>query len=149
MGRIEIKNCYNWLLPGGHIVLNLVDIEDFDPIMCISPQCNKNKAYNKNENRRIIKKKEFPNFSYKATFKINLSIPKNQVVLDEPNASFSEVINFKKDSLIQRNVQGLFMPYKESICQLAVNCGLVQIGEKDLNEVKYKNQYLYWFYKPY
>ena len=31
--RTFFKNCYEWLLPGGHLILHLVDRDNFDPII--------------------------------------------------------------------------------------------------------------------
>ena len=31
--RLFFENCYNWLAPGGYLLLHLVDRDNFDPIL--------------------------------------------------------------------------------------------------------------------
>ena len=81
------NNCFNWLMPGGYLIVHLVDRAHFDPIlppgnplMYVSPQ-----RYAKE--RITSTKVKFTDFSYSADFK-----------LDESNVQAKFIEKFKNDS---------------------------------------------------
>ena len=66
--RKFFKNCFDWLMPGGHLIIHLVDKENFDPIIpagdpfhIISPQ-----SYAKKRITSTVVK--FDTMDYKANF---------------------------------------------------------------------------------
>ena len=65
------ENCFNWLAPGGVLILHLVDIANFDPILPVSDPLsllNVQDYSNKRITNSIV---NFDKMTYKADFDIN------------------------------------------------------------------------------
>jgi SAM-dependent methyltransferase len=133
------NNCFKWLMPGGYLIVHLVDRERFDPILppgnpllYVSPQ-----RYAK---KRITSTKvKFTDFSYSADFQ-----------LDEKNDKALFVEKFKDDNTgkVRKNEHELYMPDVQQIVDEAQACGFIVEGKADLLECQYEYQYLYVFVKP-
>ena len=128
----------DWLMPGGFLIVHLVDRETFDPILppgnplyIVSPQ-----KYSK---ERITKTKvTFDDFVYNANFD-----------LDENNniATFSEKFKFN-DGHTRKQEQKLYMEDTSTIVNMAQDCGFILHGKIDMVKCAYEHQYLYIFIKP-
>lgn len=133
------QNCYNWLMPGGYLIVHLVDRNNFDPIlppgnplMYISPQ-----RYAK---KRITSTKvKFTDFSYSANFNLNDSNDK---------AIFIEKFKNDSDGKVRKNEHELYIPDIKQIVDEAQSCGFILEGKTDLVQCQYEYQYLYMFVKP-
>jgi len=133
------QNCYNWLMPGGYLIVHLVDREKFDPIlppgnplMFVSPQ--------KYANKRITNTKvKFSDFAYNANFD-----------LDEQNniAKFTEKFKNDKDGKVRKHEHLMYMPDLNEIIDEAQSTGFIVEGKIDLLHCQYEYQYLYIFTKP-
>ena len=133
------KNCYDWLMPGGALIINLVNRNKFDPILnaadplvWVSPQ----KYAKKRITSSIIK---FKDFQYKANF----SLEKNNNL-----AEFTETMKDDKTGNIRKNIHKLYMPTQKHIISLAKEVGFILKGKIDLVNIQYEYQYLYILYKP-
>jgi ubiquinone/menaquinone biosynthesis C-methylase UbiE len=133
------KNCYDWLMPGGALIINLVNRNKFDPILnaadplvWVSPQ----KYAKKRITSSIIK---FKDFQYKANF----SLDKNDNL-----AEFTETMKDDKTGNVRKNIHKLFMPTQKHIISLAKEVGFILKGKIDLVNIQYEYQYLYILYKP-
>lgn len=133
------ENCYNWLRPGGFLVLHLVDREKFnpilpvaDPLLLVSPQ-----KYAKERLTKSLVK--FNGFNYKADFKLNA--PKN-------SATFEETLKDDKTSHVRKNIHQFYMEPHDQILALAKQSGFIVKGKIDLMPVQYDHQYLYLLYRP-
>lgn len=133
------NNCYKWLMPGGYLIVHLVDRSRFDPIlppgnplMYVSPQ-----RYAKE--RITSTKVKFTDFSYSADFQLN-----------EENDSAHFIEKFKNDSdgKVRKNELTLFMPEIQEIVDEAQSCGFILESKIDLLQCQYEYQYLYMFVKP-
>ena len=133
------NNCFKWLMPGGYLIVHLVDRDRFDPIlppgnplMYVSPQ-----RYAKE--RITSTKVKFTDFSYSADFQ-----------LDEKNDKALFVEKFKDDNTgkVRKNEHELYMPDVQQIVDEAQACGFIVEGKADLLECQYEYQYLYVFVKP-
>ena len=132
-------NCMNWLIPGGYLLLHLVDRETFDPILpagqgflIVSPQ--------KYSNKRITKTKvTFDNFVYNADFDLNE---------DKNIAIFNEKIKFKDTDKVRQNQHILYMEDTTTILNMAQQSGFIVDGEIDLMNAGYDSQYIYILRKP-
>ena len=133
------NNCFKWLMPGGYLIVHLVDRERFDPILppgnpllYVSPQ-----RYAKK--RITTTKVKFTDFSYSADFQ-----------LDEKNDKALFVEKFKDDNTgkVRKNEHELYMPDIQQIVDEAQACGFIVEGKADLLECQYEYQYLYVFVKP-
>jgi ubiquinone/menaquinone biosynthesis C-methylase UbiE len=132
-------NCYKWLMPGGYMIVHLVDRKNFDPIlppgnplMYVSPQ-----RYAKE--RITSTKVKFTDFSYSADFQ-----------LDESNDKATFVEKFKNDSdgKVRKNELTMYMPDIQQIVDEAQSCGFFLETKVDLLQCQYEYQYLYVFVKP-
>jgi SAM-dependent methyltransferase len=133
------NNCMNWLMPGGYLIIHLVDREQFDPILppgnpllYVSPQ-----RYAK---ERITSTKiKFVDFSYSANFKFDSN---NNM------AYFVEKMKNDKDGKVRKNEHKLYMPDAQQILDEAQACGFILEGKIDLLQCQYEYQYLYILVKP-
>jgi SAM-dependent methyltransferase len=132
------KNCMDWLMPGGYLVVHLVDRYKFDPILppgnplfIVSPQ--------KYAKERITKTKvNFNQFVYNADFKLNEG--SNIAIFDE---------KFKfNDGKVRKQEHILYMNDLGNIVNMAQDAGFLIHAKIDLVRVAYEYQYLYVFVKP-
>ncbi len=131
-------NAFNWLMPGGYLIVHLVDRYKFDPILppgnplyIVSPQ--------KYAKERITKTKvTFNDFVYNANFK-----------LDESNdvAIFDEKFKFN-DGRSRKQEQKLYMEDLPTIVNMAQDAGFIVHAKIDMVKCAYEHQYLYVFIKP-
>lgn len=136
--RRFFDNCMDWLLPGGYLIVHLVDREKFDPILppgnplyIVSPQ--------KYAKERITKTKvHFNDFVYESNFNFNK---------DEDKATFDEKFKFE-DGKVRKQQQTLYMEDTEVILTIAQDCGFILQSKIDLLKCAYEYQYLYVFTKP-
>ena len=132
-------NCYKWLMPGGYLIVHLVDRDRFDPIlppgnplMYVSPQ-----RYAK---ERITKTKvKFTDFSYSADFKFDKT---NNI------AKFEEKFKNDTDGKVRKNEHILYMYDLQDIVDEAQACGFIVESKSDLLQCQYEYQYMYMFVKP-
>ena len=133
------KNVYDWLKPGGMLVLHLVNRSMFDPILqsadpllIVSPQ----KFAKKRITNSVVK---FENFTYKANF----DLPKNS-----NNATFVETFIDDSTRHVRRNEHRLYMEKQKEILKKARDVGFMMKGRIDLVNCAYEYQYLYLLQKP-
>ena len=130
-------NCMNWLMPGGYLIVHLVDKYKFDPILppgnplyIVSPQ--------KYAKERITKTKiTFNDFVYDANFKLD----------DNDVAIFDEKFKFN-DGTVRKQEQKLYMEDLPTIVNMAQDAGFLVHAKIDLVKCAYEYQYLYVFIKP-
>jgi SAM-dependent methyltransferase len=133
------NNCYKWLMPGGYLIVHLVDRDRFDPIlppgnplMYVSPQ-----RYAK---KRITSTKvKFTDFSYSADFNLD---DKNDI------ANFVEKFKNDSDGKVRKNEHVMYMPDIQQIVDEAQACGFIVESQIDLLQCQYEYQYLYILIKP-
>jgi len=131
------QNCMNWLMPGGHLIVHLVDKYKFDPILppgnplyIVSPQ--------KYAKERITKTKiTFNDFIYNSNFKL----------VDDNLAIFDERFKFNNGN-IRKQEHKLYMDNLTDIIDMARDAGFIIESKIDMVKCAYENQYLYVFVKP-
>jgi SAM-dependent methyltransferase len=136
--REFFDNCIDWLMPGGYLIVHIVDRKSFDPILppgnplyIVSPQ--------KYAKERITKTKvTFNDFVYTANFN-----------LDESNdvAEFDEKFKFNNGK-VRKQQQKLYMEDTSTIVNIAQDCGFILQGKINMVKCAYEHQYLYIFVKP-
>lgn len=133
------NNCFKWLMPGGYLIVHLVDRDKFDPILppgnpllYVSPQ-----RYAKE--RITSTKVKFNDFSYSADFKFD---DKNDKAL------FIEKFKNDNDGKVRKNEHTLYMSDTQQIVDEAQACGFIVEAKADLLQCQYEYQYLYVFVKP-
>lgn len=132
-------NCYQWLQPGGFLILHLVDPDKFDPILppgnpllWVSPQ--------KYAKKRITTTKiQFDTFHYDSDFQYD---PHTQT------AKFIEKFRGNDGNRIRKNEHIMHMPSVESVLTDATSVGFVLYEKVDLLKAQYEENYLYILIKP-
>jgi SAM-dependent methyltransferase len=130
------NNCMNWLMPGGFLIVHLVDKYKFDPILppgnplyIVSPQ--------KYAKERITKTKiTFNDFVYDSNFKLENDV-----------ATFDEKFKFN-DGRVRKQEQKLYMEDLPTVVNMAQDAGFLVHAKIDMVKCAYENQYLYVFIKP-
>ena len=137
--QLYFKNVYDWLKPGGKLVIHLVNKELFDPILqaadpllLVSPQ----KHAKKRITNSIVK---FENFTYKANF----DLPKGGEV-----ATFKETFIDDSTRHIRKNEHRLYMEDQKTILGMAKKVGFLLQGRIDMVNCAYEYQYIYILQKP-
>jgi SAM-dependent methyltransferase len=137
--NLFFKNCMNWLMPGGYLVIHLVERDNFDPILppgnpflIVSPQ---KYAKERITNTKLI----FNNMEYVSNFSLNSN---NNV------ATFEEKFKHKDTGKIRKNEHTLYMESDNDILTMAQNNGFIIEGKIDLLAIAYEYQYLYILVKP-
>ena len=137
--QVFFENCIQWLMPGGYVVLHLVDREHFDPILppgnpllYVSPQRYAKKRIT---NTKVV----FSDFIYNADFQLDNS--KNEAI-------FIEKFKNKEDGKIRKHEHVLYMEDTTEILQQAQSAGFIIQGQIDLVHCQYEYQYLYILVKP-
>jgi SAM-dependent methyltransferase len=136
--RKFFSNCFDWLMPGGTLIIHVVNREKFDPILppgnplyVVSPQ--------KYAKERITKTKiTFTDFVYSSDFELDAQ--KNI-------ATFHEKFKFN-DGKVRKQEHTLYMESENDIISMAQDAGFIINGKIDMMGCAYDNQYLYILGKP-
>lgn len=131
-----IKNCYEWIKPGGFLIIHLVNPSEFNPVLKKSDPLNilDNTALNEKDKKNTFIK--FKNFSYKNIFDFN----NKQATFKE---TFTDLNNKKRINTLKLN-----METSKDIANIVKREGFIQDVIVDLYSINYPNQFLYFFYKP-
>jgi len=142
------NNCYNWLIPHGVLVLNLVNSKLFNAITSLAYDADQ-KPLQHNCNKQLTKCNiKFNTLDYKSDFKLNNNIDANTTSLNEPNAILKESFISKDSNNIRINEHKLYMSTRQSIINMAMKLGFIMKSEQKYSDSKYKENYLYIFEKP-
>ena len=133
------KNCYDWLKPGGYLVLNLANRDKFDPILNSADPLQMVSAQKYAKKRITSSLIKFKDFQYRGDFKLNK---------DDDIATFEEIFKDDKSKHIRQNIHKIYMPTQKYILSLAKQTGFILKGKIDLVPVQYEYQYIYIMYKP-
>jgi len=134
------KNCMYWLMPGGALVIHVVNKDMFDPII---PPANpllllSGQRY---ANKRITESKvTFDDFIYKSNF---------ELAEGSDQAKFVEKFsNRETGKPFRRNEHVLYMEKEDKILTLAREVGFIMQGEIDMIKSGYEYQKLFILVKP-
>ena len=132
------QNCYDWLKPGGYMVLHLVNRDKFDPILNTADPLQLVSAQRYAKKRITNSLIKFNDFQYRGDFKLNKQ---------NNTATFEEIFKNDKTKHIRQNIHKMYMPTQKYILSLAKEVGFILKGKIDLVPVQYEYQYLYIIYK--
>jgi SAM-dependent methyltransferase len=142
------QNCYNWLKPGGYLILHLVNRDLFDPILpaadpfvIVSPQ-----RYAKN--RITTSDVIFNDFTYRSEFDIKSDAVENASIFPNDIKIFREIFKDKKNGNVRQNTHKLYMETQKQILSKARDIGFIELASIDMVRCQYENQYLYILQKP-
>lgn len=128
------RNIYNWLEPGGILVIHLVNREKFDPILEAASPFVAFSVQKYTKERVTRSRVAFDKFSYEADFS-----------LEGDNADFREEFRFKKDGKVRQQTHNLRMPRMETVVARAEANGFTYKQYLDMTGVGYEYQYLFVF----
>ena len=139
--RLFFENCMHWLMPGGFLILHLVNRDKFDPILPAGDPFHIVSPQNYAEKRITTTNVKFDKFDYKANFEM---IPANNDT-DDVNAILHETFKpYKKGSgMIIKNEHKFYMPTQAKVLALAKESGFILHSQIDMIKCQYGNQFLY------
>lgn len=137
--RAFFKNCYDWLAPGGFMVLHLVDRDKFDPILPAGDPLSLISAQRYAKKRITSTVVKFNGYDYRSNFDYN---PKD----DE--AVMNEEFKNTKTGDVRKNEHMLYMPTQKYILSLAKDTGFIMLSQTHMMKCQYDTQYLYVLQKP-
>lgn len=124
--KLFFENCNNWLMPGGYLILHLVDEKGFSPCKSTS---------------KLI---DYGDLKYKSDYEIFPNDWQNGTT----ESIFKETFTFKKTGNVRQNEHKLYMASPTTILNIAKSVGLIVLGQFDMSKTGLKNQYLYILQKP-
>jgi len=132
--RAFFNNCIDWLMPGGYLILHVVDRDKFDPILSINPSLYvANPQQNGEKNKKTKKLKDF-------TYSIDSQKKDNKEIINE-KFQFNNGNTRKQEQI-------LYMEDKEELLTTAQQCGFTLHAISDIVKYNYGDQYIYVFVKP-
>jgi len=135
--RTFFQNCNNWLMPGGYLILHLVDRDNFDPILPVGNVFTGVDPQNYSKKRITTTAASFGNYDYNAKFDMK-----------DDNAYLIETFKSKKDNSIRKNEHHLYMPTQSSIISMAKDAGFILISKSEMSSCQHNHQYIYILQKP-
>jgi ubiquinone/menaquinone biosynthesis C-methylase UbiE len=137
------RNCYNWLKPGGYLIVHMVNKNEFNPIVpagdpfaIVSPQ-----KYAKE--RITTTTVKFNDFTYKSQF----NPPSDQSASPE-SVVFKEIFKDNTNGNVRQNTHQLYMEEQETILEKARSVGFIEHAQIDMVNCQYDHQFLYILQKP-
>ena len=137
--ELFLQNCYNWLRPGGYLVLHLANRDKFDPIVNAGDPLHLVSAQKYAKQRITNSLVKFKEFQYKANFDLDKS--KNL-------ATFDETLKDDITGNVRKNKHKLYMETQKHILSIAKKLGFILKGKIDMVSTQYQYQYMYLLYKP-
>jgi SAM-dependent methyltransferase len=136
------ENCYKWLVPGGELVLHLVDREEFDAVMPNKNPFNKNKKEFKQNNKRLISDSiVFENLLYKSHFD-------DTKMASGDIAIFNETFKDNQSGHIRKHEHKFYMPTQKEILAKARDTGFILLAQEEMVDCDYDNHFIYILQKP-
>jgi len=138
------RNCFHWLVPGGFIVLHLVDKQKFDPVLSVGkPTIMKStdSPQNYSDSRITDTTVDFIDFKYKSKYQFNG---------EKPDVVFTEKFTDATTSNVRENEQTYYMNDITDIIKDVQYSGFVEYDKVDMRELNGdQNQFIYIFQKPF
>lgn len=133
------KNCYNWIKPGGFLIIHLANKNLFDPIipagnpfMIVSPQSYADERITSS----VVK---FNNFEYKSNFETSK---------DSDKCIMHETLKHNNNGNVRKHEHELHMLPQKKIIKIAERNGFILKNTIDLIKCNHDNQFLYILQKP-
>ena len=135
--RQFFNNCYCWLMPGGHLILHLVNKIRFDPILPVADVFGGLDPQKYSKERITSTVASFDTHDYKAEFK-----------LDGDKGTFLETFKNKQNGSVRKNEHKLYMESQKTILAMARDAGFIMVSESEMKKCGYNNQFIYILQKP-
>ena len=131
------KNCMRWIMPGGYLVIHLVDKKNFNPIMPNGMVDFSQKLLNNNKYTKTVM--ELRDYSYTSNFLQDQN---------EPDIFILKEKFVDKNNMVRENEHTLYMNTQKHILGLAKQQGFIMLGQIDMSPIQYDYQYIYILQKP-
>lgn len=135
--RQFFNNCYNWLMPGGYMILHLVDKNKFDPILPAADVFGGVDPQDYAKERITETSVVFDTHNYKAKFD-----------LKGDEAKFNETFTNRQNGAVRKHEHKLYMESQQKILSMARDAGFILESESEMKKCRYYNQYIYILQKP-
>lgn len=136
--KVFFRNCYEWLQPGGYMVIHLVEHDKFDMSIPSSKHFLFGSPKKINDERNKDSIVDFSHFQYKSSY--------HEMKSDSSQFIHTETFKDKETNNIRQNEETLYIDKIQDIIYLAVNNGFTLKSKVDLkSSMMDKNQYLYFF----
>jgi SAM-dependent methyltransferase len=120
--HLFFRNCFQWITPGGYLILHIVDSQRFDTVIPAGKPLNIDSPQ-KYTNRRLLETLiEFDDFDYKSKF-------------DPVKLNIIETFTSSKTNQVRQNEQQLFMESKEVILGIANIVGFILHGQMNYEKM--------------
>ena len=133
------RNSFDWLMPGGYLIVHLVNRDKFDPILPAADPLTLVSAQKFAKKRITNSLVKFKDFEYKANFELNKA---------DDEGIFTETFKDDATKHVRQNVHTLYMPTQKYILSLAKDVGFILLGKIDMVAAQYEYQYIYILQKP-
>ena len=138
--RLFFENCIHWLMPGGFLILHLVNRDKFDPILPAGDPFHIVSPQNYADERITVTNVKFDKFDYKANFEL---IPSANDT-DDVNAILHETFKpLNGKGQIRKNEHKFYMPTQAKVLAMAKEAGFILHSQIDMIKCQYSNQYIY------
>ena len=131
------ENCMKWIMPGGYLVIHLVDKKNFNPIMPNGMIDFSQKLSDTDRYTKTIM--ELRDYSYTSDFLQDQN---------EPDIFILKEKFIDKDNMVRENEHTLYMNTQKHILGLAKQQGFIMLGQIDMSPIQYDYQYIYILQKP-
>ena len=131
------KNCMKWIMPGGYLVVHLVDKKNFNPIMPNGMVDFSQKLSNTDKYTKTVM--ELRDYSYTSNFLQDQN---------EPDIFMLKEKFTDKNNMVRENEHTLYMNTQKHILGLAKQEGFIMLGQIDMSPINYDYQYIYILQKP-
>ncbi len=137
--RLFFENSYNWLAPGGYLILHLVDRDNFDPILPAGDPLTIISAQKYAKERITSTIVKFNGYDYRSNFDYQ---PKKDLAI------MNEEFKNTKTGDIRKNEHMLYMPTQKYILGIAKDIGFILHSKNSMIKCQYDKQYIYILEKP-
>lgn len=132
-----LRNSMNWLMPGGYLVIHLVDKDSFNPIMPNGKVEFDKKLSETNSYTKTVMKLDGQNYTS------DFLQDKNEPELYIMKEKFVD-----ENKMVRENEHTLYMNTQKHILGLAKQEGYILLGKIDMSPIQYNYQYIYILQKP-
>lgn len=134
-----LRNCYNWLMPNGYLIVHLVDRSKYNPIVPIAVPSGLDNPQDYSDKRITDAAVQFPGFSYKVSTDFSPSGVKGSP--DDKRVVVTETFKDDTTQKVRQNELTMYMEDVKDILYLAGRCGFVVQGSAQYANDRY--QYIY------
>lgn len=136
--RDFFKNCYDWLAPGGYLLVHLVNRAEFIPVITAANPFTIFAAKHVSGDRITQTKVTLDDYKYRSNFEYDAN---------EGNTTLTEELINTNTGAVRKNEHTLYMPKQKEILEEASSVGFKRHARFHMSECHYDTHYLYVLWK--